>query len=157
MSQTNIYSYNRINDNPQMQKTLTLNDLMEYEESRIMNETILKRPASGCPSGTYDSLHTCFCEDHCSWETCRLLKPPHNCLSVIDDLMQWGWDSIKGAWVAVDVRYLPKEYVIISEGKHYKTIFFSTCKDNKINWMLDSSISIYSALILSQIRALMVL
>ena len=62
---------------------------------------IPSRPASNCPSGTYNGLHTCFCEDHCSWETCRLQFPPHNCLLGIGKQATWAWDSIKSAWVAV--------------------------------------------------------
>ena len=61
---------------------------------------IPKRPASGCPSGTFNSLITCYCEDHCSWEVCRLLYPPHDCLSGIDGEASWSWDSVMDAWVA---------------------------------------------------------
>ena len=65
-----------------------------------MNRIIPKRPNSGCPFGTYNSLHTCFCEDHCSWEACRLLNPPLNCLTEFDKQAVWAWDSVKYAWVA---------------------------------------------------------
>ena len=63
-------------------------------------EMIPKRPASGCPSGTFNSMRTCFCEDHCSWEICRLITPPHNCLSRIDGEAIWSWDALNDAWVA---------------------------------------------------------
>ena len=61
---------------------------------------MIPRPtANGCPKGTFSNLQTCFCEDHCSWETCRLLNPPQNCLSSMDNTA-WAWDSIHDAWVA---------------------------------------------------------
>lgn len=65
-----------------------------------MNEMIPKRPDGGCPSGTYNSQHTCFCEDHCNWDTCRLHSPPYNCLSGINEQTVWAWDGVKSAWVA---------------------------------------------------------
>ena len=69
-------------------------------EETVKEEIIPKRPASGCPSGTFDSLKTCFCEDHCSWETCRLINPPQDCLSRIDGEAIWNWDGVEHAWVA---------------------------------------------------------
>ena len=65
-----------------------------------MKELIPKRPASGCPFGTFDSLNTCFCEDHCSWETCRLISPPSSCLSTLDGEAIWAWDNVNDVWVA---------------------------------------------------------
>ena len=66
-----------------------------------INEALIPKPSAyGCPQGTFDSLNTCYCEDHCSWETCRLLNPPQNCLSNTANESAWAWDSQKGAWVA---------------------------------------------------------
>ena len=69
----------------------------------IIKESILRPPPSGsrprCPDGTFDGQNTCFCEDHCSWETCRLQKPPHSCLSGTREAV-WAWDAERYAWVA---------------------------------------------------------
>ena len=67
----------------------------------MINEALIPQPiTNGCPSGTFNSLNTCYCEDHCSWKTCRLSIPPHNCLLNIEGEAVWAWDSQKYAWVA---------------------------------------------------------
>lgn len=54
-----------------------------------------------CPEGTsygtgrYD---TCICEDHCSWDICRLHEAPEECLIGVDS--RWVWDYQKEIWVA---------------------------------------------------------
>ena len=58
----------------------------------------LMRPSSGCPKGTVEGITTCFCEDHCSWEVCRLDRPPYRCLPRINTA--WVWDSEKLFWTA---------------------------------------------------------
>ena len=60
----------------------------------------LKRPSSGCPKGTLEGLTTCFCEDHCSWERCRLETPPYDCLPRTNTA--WIWDSKKKFWAAIE-------------------------------------------------------
>ena len=62
-------------------------------------------PTNGCPSNTYgctgsncSSPHTCFCEEHCSWEMCRLTQCPEEC--VRDVKSTWAWNSDKHFWVA---------------------------------------------------------
>ena len=65
---------------------------------------LLKRPIDGCPNGTFDSLYTCLCEDHCSWKTCRLLDPPDKCLISIFGAV-WARDSARDAWVAVGITH----------------------------------------------------
>ena len=62
---------------------------------------IPKPPVTGCPPGTFNGIDTCFCEDHCSWETCRLMYPPSNCISSISPEIVWARDEIKDSWVAV--------------------------------------------------------
>ena len=59
---------------------------------------IPKRPDSGCPSGTYDGMDTCFCEDHCSWNKCRLAKPPNKCLE--NTVFEWKWNLVENHWTA---------------------------------------------------------
>ena len=62
------------------------------------------RPSKGCPRGTIDGVFTCFCEDHCSWDMCRLNEPPELCLentfSSCDSCSSWEWDSIRNYWTA---------------------------------------------------------
>ena len=66
---------------------------------------ILAKPKNGCPFGTYgctgkacSNTKTCFCEQHCSWEKCRLLEKPDNCIAIMNS--RWRWDSQKWHWVA---------------------------------------------------------
>ena len=54
------------------------------------------RPSEGCPEGTIDGITTCFCEDYCSWNICRLKHPPINCPMV----MSWQWYSDGMHWMA---------------------------------------------------------
>ena len=64
------------------------------------SDRLLKRPSSGCPNGTLEGLTTCFCEDHCSWEQCRLETPPNNCLPRTNTA--WIWDLEKKFWGAIE-------------------------------------------------------
>ena len=68
-------------------------------------ERIPKRPLNECPKGSFDGLVTCYCEDHCSWTACRLLKPPSNCLSNIGKKIVWAWDAKENFWVAQGMNY----------------------------------------------------
>ena len=54
----------------------------------------------GCPKNSEhrDELNTCSCEDHCSWDLCRLETPPKSCLSGTNS--NWRWNRIKSAWSA---------------------------------------------------------
>ena len=61
-----------------------------------------KIPNRGCPHGTFKGKDTCFCEDHCSWEICRLMDPPNNC--IIEGKLFWKWDENRDAWVATGNR-----------------------------------------------------
>ena len=61
---------------------------------------IPKIPFGGCPPGTFKGINTCFCEDHCSWEICRLINPPNGCLSRIETEAYWLWDNNEDVWVA---------------------------------------------------------
>ena len=58
------------------------------------------RPVEGCPIGTFDGISTCFCEDHCSWEICKLDKAPSSCLP--DKNFHWSWDSESLYWRTKD-------------------------------------------------------
>ena len=40
----------------------------------------------------------CSCNDHCSWDACRLSEPPEECL--LNKNSEWKWDSLKNAYVA---------------------------------------------------------
>ena len=62
----------------------------------IYQTLIPSRPSTGCPSGTIDGMTTCFCEDHCSWNVCRMSDPPIFCPSV----ESWKWNPLGRYWVA---------------------------------------------------------
>ena len=67
----------------------------------ISLETAVDRPLDGCPTGTYGSenvecTNTCFCEDHCSWKTCKLKEPPKTCLAHAN--RNWEYDEQKIYW-----------------------------------------------------------
>ena len=45
----------------------------------------------GCPN-------TCFCEEHCSWEKCRLEEPPKDCLEKLGGV--WVKHYVENYWIA---------------------------------------------------------
>ena len=50
-------------------------------------------------SATYrKAFGVCTCNDHCSWDICRLLDPPNDCL--LGTNSEWKWDNLKNAFVA---------------------------------------------------------
>ena len=79
-----------------------------HEARAITNQDRIPRPPKiDCVEGTVEyeisnctkcPPHTCFCEDHCSWEVCRLDRPPYRCLPRINTA--WVWDSEKLFWTA---------------------------------------------------------
>ena len=54
----------------------------------------------GCSSNKIyrERFGTCSCDTHCSWDLCRSLIPPSDCLLGTDSI--WRWDNVKNAWVA---------------------------------------------------------
>lgn len=68
-------------------------------------------PVIGCPK---EAVHcqmpkalekfmcpaTCYCEDHCSFERCKLDVPPKGCLNGLPLEPTWSWDSRQNYWVA---------------------------------------------------------
>ena len=72
--------------------------------SYSVNIDLIPRPnADRCPSRMHyktsqDINGSCSCEDHCSWDMCRLVVPPMECLMEI--YSEWQWDYVKKAWVA---------------------------------------------------------
>ena len=65
-------------------------------------DLIPRRPENGCPNkkpykNVYD-FQTCSCENHCSWDLCRLHDPPGQCLAGTGST--WKWDILKSSWVA---------------------------------------------------------
>ena len=60
-------------------------------------DLIPKRPSTGCPEGTFDGETTCFCEDHCSWNVCRLQFPPDYCST--SQKSPWAWNTQGKFWV----------------------------------------------------------
>ena len=45
-----------------------------------------------------DRFKTCSCDNHCSWDLCRSLHSPSDCLLGTDK--KWEFDNQKDAWVA---------------------------------------------------------
>ena len=43
----------------------------------------------------------CTCNEHCSWDLCRVLDPPRDCLRETNS--EWKWDDLK-AYVAQIVK-----------------------------------------------------
>ena len=80
----------------------------ESENSSISHQMLRGVPnlsEQSCPSNTYgclgnncNGLQTCFCEEHCSWEFCRLVQAPKECLE--ETKSDWTWDAKKLSWVA---------------------------------------------------------
>ena len=59
------------------------------------------RPLNGCPDATNkcdtpECPATCFCEDHCSFEICKLDEAPKSCL----DGTNGKWHAASSYWVA---------------------------------------------------------
>ena len=46
----------------------------------------------------YLFFYTCYCEDFCRWDMCRLKEPPKECLDGTGS--NWFWDFQKWYWVA---------------------------------------------------------
>ena len=64
----------------------------------ILPELIPNHFNSECPKGTLDGKSSCFCEDHCSWNVCRLSKPSKYCGTSLRN--PWSWDTSRNHWVA---------------------------------------------------------
>ena len=43
-------------------------------------------------------FRVCTCDEHCSWDLCRLLEPLDDCLRGTNS--EWQWDDLKNAYVA---------------------------------------------------------
>ena len=53
-----------------------------------------------CPAYSQyrERFGVCTCNEHCSWDVCRTLVPPNDCLVGTGSV--WFWDHLKYAWVA---------------------------------------------------------
>ena len=58
------------------------------------------RQENGCPTGTTDGKTTCYCEDYCSWNSCRLSEPPTCQLDFENIKVEWAWNSSGHYWIA---------------------------------------------------------
>ena len=66
-----------------------------------LNTNLIPRsPKDDClPNKIYrERFSTCSCDDHCSWDLCRSLTLPSDCLLGKDSI--WKLDNVKNAWVA---------------------------------------------------------
>ena len=73
--------------------------------------------ANGCPKNTRlhyrgenEEYMTCSCEEHCSWDLCRLEEAPEACLQ--GTARQWVWNPIKNAW-ATQIKHCNKIFSVI--------------------------------------------
>ena len=58
----------------------------------------LLKPSTGCTKGSIDVGGRCYCEDHCSWERCKLTeKPNDSCVPTAQS--KWDWDTENDFWV----------------------------------------------------------
>ena len=67
----------------------------------ILNvSTIPRAPYEDCEvSASYRNRYgVCTCNEHCSWDICRLLEPPDDCL--LGTNSEWKWDNLKNSYVA---------------------------------------------------------
>ena len=86
--------------------------ILEVVNGTSNSELIPVLPQGGCPANTYgcsgndcNRPQSCFCEEHCSWETCRLADSPENCLNDVKSV--WSWDVKKHFWVAQVTNEIP--------------------------------------------------
>ena len=63
-------------------------------------DLIPRANADACPAQLHYTagIGSCNCEDHCSWDLCRLVVAPRDCL--MGTYSEWQWDYLKVAWVA---------------------------------------------------------
>ena len=71
--------------------------LKSFLSGGYVNETLpLSRQLNGCPTDTLDGITTCFCDEYCSWDVCRVDEPPKKCPMV----SSWEWNSNQNYWFA---------------------------------------------------------
>ena len=66
-----------------------------------LNVSLIPRSTQqNCPaySEFRERFGVCTCNEHCSWDLCRSLLPPNDCLAGTGSV--WVWDHLKHAWVA---------------------------------------------------------
>ena len=95
---------------------------------------IPKRHHGECPSNTYGnsgddytSPQNCYCEEHCTWEACRLLDSPEDCVRDVGSF--WSWDSKKRFWIAQiggTIFYLTLAFLVYNLHNFY--IVFDNCQ-----------------------------
>ena len=63
-------------------------------------ELIPRSHRNRCPIGSKYRARfgVCSCNRHCSWDLCRTIDPPNDCLAGTGSV--WRWDQVKNAWVA---------------------------------------------------------
>ena len=67
----------------------------------IPDPTLIPRPVSKCPNGTFNHAdkNMCCCSDSCCWNNCSTKdNPPAKCLEGVDAF--WMLDPRHGYWVA---------------------------------------------------------
>ena len=92
---------------------------------------IPKRRHGACFSNTYgnsgndySSPQNCYCEEHCTWEACRLLDGPEDCLRDVGSF--WSWDTKKRFWIAQmggTISYFIFEFFMCNELHQFYIVF----------------------------------
>ena len=75
--------------------------VIESIKDYILNVSSIPRAANDecLVSATHRArFGVCTCNEHCSWDLCRLLEPPDDCL--LGTNSEWKWDNLKNAYVA---------------------------------------------------------
>ena len=67
---------------------------------KILTSLIPRSSGSNCLTNrSYRAkLGVCSCEPHCSWDLCRLVETPIDCLNGTSG--KWKWDDRQNSWVA---------------------------------------------------------
>ena len=77
----------------------------KVDNGTITTALIPVRPHKRCPEKSFgcsgedcNRPQTCFCEEHCGWEVCRVFEYPEECLTEVKSV--WVWNSKKQFWAA---------------------------------------------------------
>ena len=73
----------------------------EYDKEYSLNVSSIPRSSEescAIKIGYRARFEVCSCNEHCSWDLCKLSEPPEDCLQGTG--AEWQWDDIKEAYIA---------------------------------------------------------
>ena len=80
-------------------KNTTLYFVTVNKKDYVVDMYSIPRASIDACKATYRArFGVCTCNDHCSWDICRVLEPPDDCL--LGTNSEWQWDDLKNAFVA---------------------------------------------------------